>query len=103
MTNYLIEYAIDGERSAALMDADGAARFLRASFHNASCCWTPFEVVHLSRYEDGALVPLHLQWCGEGHVDENDYIHYSCEVWASGVPTSPVPEFEFTAMIDGRA
>ena len=98
---YLIEYAIDGETTADLMDADEAARFLAKSLEHAHYSDIPFDLLHMFRYDDGALIPLTLAWPEGYYHDEDDYIHYPYEVCRAEGPTAP--EFTFTVTIDGRA
>lgn len=100
---YLIEYAIDGEESVDLADAGHAARFLAASIEHAHYSGTGFEVTRMFRYDGGTLIPLHLACPGSGYADADGYLHYPYEVWPSGGPSAPAPEFTFTVTIDGRA
>jgi hypothetical protein len=102
-TAYLIEYAIDGETSVDLTDADHAARFLSSSIEHAHYSNVGFDMIRMFRYDDGALIPLHLARPESGYADADDYLHYPYEVWPVDGPTAATPEFTFTVTIDGRA
>lgn len=99
-TKYLIEYAIDGKPFTGLMTADELSAHLSKNIAYAHHSDIPFEVLHLARYDSGALTPLHMI-SPEGHsVDDNDYLHYPYEVWP--VDGAATAELTFTVTIDGR-